>query len=97
MKRIDCLFLGLLLFLSACGTLEISLDRTPTPNLGATAEVGTLQAQNAQLATQNATLNPVSAPLTLDSVLGFNPFKNADQLNFLADYFCGWHHYLVCT
>ena len=67
MNRFVTISLCLLLFLSACGTLEISVDRTPTPNLGATAVVGSLQAQNAQLATQNATLNPVSAALTMDS------------------------------
>jgi WD40 repeat protein len=67
MNRFVTISLCLLLFLSACGTLEISVDRTPTPNLGATAVVGTLQAQNAQLATQNATLNPISAALTMDS------------------------------
>jgi WD40 repeat protein len=82
MKRIVCLFLGLLLFVSACGTLEISVDRTPTPNLGATAEVGTLQAQNAQLATQNATLNPVSGQLTQDSSSDFIRLKMTSSSTF---------------
>ncbi len=51
--------------LSACGTLEITVDRTPTPDLGATATLGVLQNQNAQLATQIATLNPPTAAPTV--------------------------------
>ncbi len=57
----------LILLLSACGTLEITVDRTATPDLNTTATVGALQTQNAQLATRIATLNPVSAALTMDS------------------------------
>lgn|SRR5574341_141626 len=65
----------LLLLLSACGTLEVTLDRTPTPDLEATATVGALKAQNEQLATQIATLQPASlqtiaAPGTLAPTLG---------------------------
>ena len=74
MKRLITLFMGLLVSLSACGTLEISVDRTATPDLSATATVGELKAQNAQLATQNATLNPKTRLLTMDSAVTFWPF-----------------------
>ncbi len=57
----------LLLFLTACSTLEIIEDRTPTPDLNATSTVGALQAQNAELGTQVATLNPPSLPLAMSS------------------------------
>jgi hypothetical protein len=57
MKRLRTLFVCLLVFLSACGTLEISVDRTATPDLRATATVRALEAQNAQLVTQNAALS----------------------------------------
>jgi Tol biopolymer transport system component len=45
---------------TACGTLEITIDRTPTPDLGAMATLAELQ-------TRVATLDPVSQPLTMDS------------------------------
>ena len=48
----------LMLFLSACGTLEVSLDRTPTPGQNPTAAIAALEQQNAELATQVATLSP---------------------------------------
>lgn len=68
MKRFIRASLGLLtILLSACGTLEITVDRTPTPDLNATATIGALEAQNSQLATQIATLNPASATLTMES------------------------------
>ncbi len=57
----------LTILLSACGTLEVTVDRTPTPDLNATATMGALQAENAQLATQIATLNPASRTLTMNS------------------------------
>ena len=60
-----CLLVSL--SLSACGTLEIRVDRTPTPNVAVTATIGALQAQNAQLVNQMATLNPASASLTMNS------------------------------
>ena len=67
MKRLITLFVGLLISLSACGTLEISVERTATPDFSGTATLGALQAQNALLATQNATLDPMSGLLTMDS------------------------------
>ena len=66
-RMIFGLFGLLLLSLSACGTLEITVDRTPTPDVDATATLNALQTQNAQLAAQIATLNPASASLTIDS------------------------------
>ena len=59
---------SLLLLLSACGTLEVSVDHTATPDLAATGTVSALQVQNAQLATQIAMLNratrvPTPTPL----------------------------------
>jgi hypothetical protein len=58
----------LLLSMLACGTLEISVERTPTPDVVATGTVGALQAQNAELSTRIATLNPpvgISTPTPL--------------------------------
>lgn len=54
----------LLLFISACGTLEISVDRTPTPDVAATGTVGALQNQNANLETQIATISSPQANST---------------------------------
>ena len=49
--------------LTACsGTLEVSVERTPTPNQAATATVAALATENARLATQVATMAP---PVTL--------------------------------
>ncbi len=67
MKRSITLLVALWITLSACGTLEISVDGTATPNLSPTATVGELQAQDAQSATQMPTLNPKTGLLTLDS------------------------------
>ncbi len=58
-----CLCLSLLL-LSACGTLEVSVDRTPTPDAPATGTMAALQVQNAELATRVAELNQVSLNAT---------------------------------
>lgn len=65
MNRFASVCFLLLLVLSACGTLEITVDRTPTPDLGATATLGALQDQNAQLATQIAVLNPPTGTPTV--------------------------------
>lgn len=54
----------LVLFITACGTLEVTLDHPPTPDVAATGTVGALQAQNAQLATQIAMLNSTSSAST---------------------------------
>ena len=51
----------LLFFISACGTLEISVDRTPTPDVAATGTVGALQNQNAELETQIAAISSPEA------------------------------------
>jgi len=53
-------FLILFIFLAACGTLEISLERTPTPDLGMTATIDALQ-------TQVSALDLLNSPLTLGS------------------------------
>ncbi len=63
--------LVLLFLLTACGTLEISVDRTPTPDVPATSTIAALQLQNAELATKVALLDqatpiPTAAP-SLDS------------------------------
>ncbi len=48
---------ALLLSMLACGTLEISMDRTPTPDAAVTGTLGALQAQNSELATRIAAIN----------------------------------------
>ncbi|MGA9350022.1 MAG: hypothetical protein WBW48_14635 [Anaerolineae bacterium] len=53
-----------LVALTACGTLEVSVERTPTPDQAATATVAALATENARLATQVATLAvPTSTPM----------------------------------
>jgi hypothetical protein len=47
----------LMLFLPACGTMEISIVGTPTTDIAATGTIAALQAQNSALAAQVATLN----------------------------------------
>lgn len=42
--------------LTACGTLEVGIERTPTPDQAATATVSALATENARLATRVATL-----------------------------------------
>ena len=57
MKRLACAYLCVLLFfVTACGTLEITVDRPPTPDLAVTGTLAALQAQNAELATKMAVL-----------------------------------------
>ena len=59
MKRIaQTLFALLFLIFPACGTLEISVEGTPTANLAATGTLGALQTQNAELATKIAMVTP---------------------------------------
>jgi len=49
--------------LTACGTLEVGVEHTPTPDHAATATVSALATENASLATQVATLAvPTSTP-----------------------------------
>jgi|GEM_PF-541085 len=49
--------------LIACGTLEVGIEHTPTPDRAATATVSALATENARLATQVATLAvPTSTP-----------------------------------
>ena len=67
-KRIG--WCALLLTVMACGTLQISVEGQPTPDLAASGTVGALLTQNAQLATEVAQLNsatgvPTSIPPTL--------------------------------
>ena len=47
-----------LFFLAACGTLQISVEGTPTADMAATGTVGALQTQNADLATRIAQISP---------------------------------------
>ncbi len=53
-----------LFFLAACGTLQISVEGTPTPDVAATGTVGALQTQNADLATRVAQLKPPAVSAT---------------------------------
>jgi len=49
--------------LTACGTLEVGVEHTPTPDRAATATVSALTTENVRLATQVATLAvPTSTP-----------------------------------
>ena len=74
MRLVVRLFFSLLiLILSACGTMEITVDRTPTADVAATGTVAALRAQNAALQTQIAGLGTPQAlftpiPPTLTSV-----------------------------
>ncbi len=54
----------LLLFLAACGTIEAGIEQTPTPDHSVAATVVSLQKENAQLATQVATLVPATPTAT---------------------------------
>ncbi len=55
---------ALLLSMLACGTLQISVDRTPTPDVSSTGTLGALQAQNAELATRIAALDSTVSAVT---------------------------------
>lgn len=81
----------LLFFITACGTLEITLDHPPTPDAAATGTVGALFTQNAQLATQVAMLNSpagISTPTLTNlpaatSTSSPVPPPSATRVNFL--------------
>ncbi len=65
---------ALLLSLLACGTLQITVDRTPTPDAAITGTVGALQSQNAELATKIAMLNqPTDPPTPIPPTLPISP------------------------
>jgi hypothetical protein len=52
-----------MVFLAACGTLEVGIERTPTPDHAATATVAALPTESTRLATQVATLaTPTPTP-----------------------------------
>ena len=53
--------------LSACGTLEVTLDRTPTPDLAGTGTMQALQDQNAPLGTAVASPGPSVQSLSMES------------------------------
>jgi starvation-inducible outer membrane lipoprotein len=61
------LFLTIAIVLSACGTLQVSLDRTPTPDFAGTGTVQALQNQNAQLGTAVARLGLSVQSLSVES------------------------------
>lgn len=75
MKRMRKALLFILcgLLLSGCGSIQIEVERTPTPDRGSTATVAALQFANRALATQIATLGattvapvgPQSSPETV--------------------------------
>ena len=54
----------LLLFMPACGTLQITVEGTPTSDVAATGTVGALQAQNSELTTRIAALNSPTEAFT---------------------------------
>ncbi len=89
MKRITQILYSLLLaFTSACGTLEISVDRTPTPDIPATSTIAALQVQNAELATKVAELNqitpiPTAIPLTDGTTVPSPEPSPATRITFL--------------
>lgn len=57
-----CVPFLLLLLATSCGTLEIGVERTATPDLVATATMAAMATENAYLATQVATLSVTLAP-----------------------------------
>lgn len=58
-KSVLCL---MALFLSACGTLQAGIERTPVPNYGLTATLAALQSENEWLATLIAQPTQTPAP-----------------------------------
>jgi hypothetical protein len=65
MKGFMYLSVSLLLALTACGTLQVSFESTPTPDLAAAGTIAALQARNEQLSTAVAVLNqPTQIPPT---------------------------------
>jgi hypothetical protein len=67
LKKLLFLFVIASLLLSACGTLEVSVYQTPTPDAAPQATMVALQQQNAALATAVVTLAPGARPLGPDS------------------------------
>ncbi len=61
------LYLTAAIVLSSCGTLEVGLDRTPTPDLAGTETVLTLQDQNAHPGTAVASFGPSVQSLSMES------------------------------
>jgi len=75
-KKVTLLVVTLLLLplLVACqGTLEVGIERTPTPDLAATATLAALATENARLAAQVATLAPTAAPTIVPPVTSSPP------------------------
>lgn len=79
----------ILLSLLACGTLEVTIDRTATPDAPGTSTAAALQVQNAELATKVALLNQVAANSTTVPVPDGSETPSADtapeptRINFL--------------
>lgn len=67
----------LLLFTPACGTLEITVLGTPTPDVSAIGTIAALQAQNAVLATQIAALNSTPTPAAVTTTPSPQPAGTA--------------------
>ena len=64
MRSLRSSLLILLVLLTACETLEVAIEHTPTPDHAATATVAALATENARLATQVATLAvPTPTPM----------------------------------
>ena len=91
MKRFLRLGASSLLFvLAACGTLEVSVEGTPTTDAAATSTLSALKVQNAQLATRVAVLNqsmgnstPIARESTGSSVPPSPAVPPATRITFL--------------
>lgn len=60
--KIAALLTLAVLLLSGCGTIQIEVERTPTPDRGGTATVAALQSANKAMSTQIATLAATNDP-----------------------------------
>jgi hypothetical protein len=69
-----------MLFVPACGTLEITVLGTPTPDMSAISTIAALQAQNAALATQIASLNSTPTPAAVTTTPSLQPTGTAQPV-----------------
>lgn len=76
----------LFLFFSACGTLEISVDRAPTPDISLTGTISALQTQNAELETKIAAISSpaaTSAPALTSTPIISSTSSPASRITFV--------------
>lgn len=72
---------AVLFFITACGTLEVSIERTATPDAAPTGTLSALQTQNAQLATMVAmSTQPAGAPTLLPPQPSESPAQATAEL-----------------